>query len=295
VAPRRCGGLGLEAHDIGAVMSLSGLVLVLFQLFLYPLFASRFPTRRVFVAGLIMYAGLSAGLPFLSLLAPAGDEAHAANRANSSSHGGDGGEGGGSGVGAGAAWAGVLIGLVSLNSLGKCAGSMAYTSIFLVINNSAGDEYRGRVNGLGMSLGSGFKAAGPTLGAVLFAWSITGGPTSSVAQGGQGVPAPGADGQGVPAIGAGTLSAEGCGVSHLIGAHFTFNLCALLSILTAAAAERYLSPTHDEPSFGAGAAKGQIEPAEAEHGGERKATRSDRDTCRGTVGAGGGVVAPGAG
>lgn len=270
VAPRRCGGLGLEAHDIGAVMSISGLVLVVFQLFLYPLVAARFPTRRVFEVGLLVYGVLSAAMPFLALLAAEGDELHAAQPTNASAHAGGGGVGVGDGGGgsdgggaaAGAAWAVVLFGLISLNSLGKCAGSMAYTSIFLVINNSAGDEYRGRVNGLGMSAGSAFKAAGPTLGAVLFAWSITGGQ-------------PSADGQegAVVAVGAQPAAAEGCGASHLIGAHFTFNVCAVLSLLTAAAAQRWLSPDHDEPSFRAGAgAKGEIAPAAAENGEGRTPT-----------------------
>ena len=51
--------------------------------------------------------------------------------------------------------------------------SSMFTAVFMVINNSCTKAQRGRVNGLGMSFSSGFKAAGPAISAVTFAWSLT--------------------------------------------------------------------------------------------------------------------------
>ena len=61
------------------------------------------------------------------------------------------------------------------NALEKSLSSNCFTAVFLIINASCAPESRGRVNGLGMSVSSGFKAVGPTLGAVCFAWSLTNG------------------------------------------------------------------------------------------------------------------------
>ena len=65
--------------------------------------------------------------------------------------------------------------LLLWNGLGKGLTSSGFTASFLIINNSCRTDQRGRVNGLGMSLSSGFKAVGPMLGAVCYAWSLTNG------------------------------------------------------------------------------------------------------------------------
>jgi MFS family permease len=69
----------------------------------------------------------------------------------------------------------------------------------------------GKVNGLGMSLSSAFKAAGPTVGAVSFAWSLT-----------NGLPFP-------------------------FNVHFTFIFSGILAAITAAVAFLWLTPLNDKP------------------------------------------------
>ena len=63
--------------------------------------------------------------------------------------------------------------LVAHNSLIQGCSTVPFTSIFLIINSSCVKDQRGRVNGLGMTLSSIFKACGPPMGATVFAWSLT--------------------------------------------------------------------------------------------------------------------------
>ena len=87
-----------------------------------------------------------------------------------------------------------------------------FTAVFLIINNSCTRSQRGRVNGLGMSTSSGFKAVGPTLGAVAFAWSLTNGHEAP-----------------------------------LLNVYFTFLVCALLMISVAIVSELSFTAANDSP------------------------------------------------
>ena len=62
--------------------------------------------------------------------------------------------------------------LIAHNALLKCANNNNYTALFCCINNSCAATDRGAVNGLSMSIASAFKAAGPTMGASLFACAL---------------------------------------------------------------------------------------------------------------------------
>jgi hypothetical protein len=50
-----------------------------------------------------------------------------------------------------------------------------FTCIFTILNNSVPAEARGRMQGVAMTVGSLARAIGPTVGAELFAWSLTNG------------------------------------------------------------------------------------------------------------------------
>ena len=76
-----------------------------------------------------------------------------------------------------------------------------------------------------MSLSSGFKAAGPTLGSVAFAWSLT---------------------------------------SPSLDVHFTFAICALLAALTTALAWRSFLPPPCGPSVERAPAAAELAPARAD-------------------------------
>lgn len=55
------------------------------------------------------------------------------------------------------------------------SATTAFTSNFILINNSVPSEKRGAMNGLGMTLGSLGKSIGPAVGSVIFAWTLTNG------------------------------------------------------------------------------------------------------------------------
>jgi hypothetical protein len=67
--------------------------------------------------------------------------------------------------------------LVALISVNKAFVSGSFTTIAILNNNSISSEWRGRVGGLTMMVASVFKALGPSIGAVIFAWSLTNGYT----------------------------------------------------------------------------------------------------------------------
>lgn len=98
--------------------------------------------------------------------------------------------------------AALLPALLLHNAAAQGLTSTCFTAVFLLINDSCPVAARGRVNGLGMALSSAFKAVGPTLGAVSFAWSLNN------------------------------------GVGPPWDVHFTFLSCGLLSAICALAAAR---------------------------------------------------------
>lgn len=161
----------------GLLIAAGGFFLAVFQFVLFPLAARRLATTRLFTGSLALI-----GLVYLTtpLLASAG------------------------------AWRVPL--LLAWTALGKGVASFAFTSSFLIINNSCTSAERGRVNGWGMSLSSAFKAAGPTVGSVCFAWSLTNGIES-----------------------------------WLLDVHFAFFLCALIAGSTVALAMGSFTAKHDRP------------------------------------------------
>jgi len=169
-------------------MACSGAALVTFQFLLYPPLAARCAPFVMFARCAVLYAVIAAATPFLAPLDPRplplpleGGGAAEGLEAASGVWGGDEepalGRGGRSDGDGGAssppAWLRML--LAAHYSASKCVASGCYTSIFLIINDSVAPELRGRVHGLSMSLSSLCKAGGPTLGAVLFAWSLSSG------------------------------------------------------------------------------------------------------------------------
>ena len=118
--------------------------------------------------------------------------------------------------------------LLLQNLLNKAFTSTGFTAVFVIINNSCPSSHRGRVNGLAMTIASGFKAAAPMLGAVLFAWSLT-----------NGIHMP------------------------LLDVHFAFLTCGLSSLLVLAVARRNFTPANDRPLPDAGSSAEMARPSEA--------------------------------
>ena len=174
VAPVASGGLGWSASQVGSLQAMSGFFLAASNFLLFPLVSKRVPSTTLFQVCSGLSAVIIASTP---LIAPIGGR-----------------------------FPSLLMPLLLLHSSVKeFCSSTCFTAVFLVINNSCTKGQRGRVNGLGMSLSSAFKAVGPTLGSVSFAWSLT-------------------NGYGFP-----------------LDVHFTFLLCGIFAAATCAVACRSFS------------------------------------------------------
>ena len=142
VAPAASGGLGFESKTLGWLLSASGLSLLTYQLLVFPPLS-----RRVSIGRLCTLATLASGVLYgllPSILFAAGS-------------------------GRGGIWTLLLV----HSSLLRFALGTAFTCTFTLLNNSVPAEARGRMQGVAMTVGSGARALGPTLGSELFAWSLT--------------------------------------------------------------------------------------------------------------------------
>ncbi|CAN1143715.1 Protein ZINC INDUCED FACILITATOR-LIKE 1 [Linum perenne] len=136
VSPRKLGGLGYSTSGVGVVLSISGLALLLVQLFLYPYMERLLgPVKVSRIAGAMSIA-LLACYPFLSKL---------------------------NGI--------TLSLLLNCASILKnlLAVSIA-TGLSILQNNAVDQNQRGAANGIAMTGMSLFKAFGPAGGGALFSW-----------------------------------------------------------------------------------------------------------------------------
>ncbi len=143
LAPRDVGGLDITTSEIGAIMASIGVFLVLFQTFAYHRIAACFAgPLHVFRAAAVVWI---VAVLFMPSAAQVDDK-----------------------------W-GRIVATAVFNCVRNALGTAAFTSIFMMVNNSAPSAQRGSVNGLSMVVGSIGKAVGPAVGANLFAWSVTSG------------------------------------------------------------------------------------------------------------------------
>ena len=142
VAPAQSGGLELTSPQLGWVLSASGLALLGFQMIIFPPLSRRVSITRLCFFGCASSGVLYALLPFVTLLAEP---------------------------------ASVIAALLLQQSLLRCALGCCFTCTFTILNNSVPAESRGRMQGVAMTVGSIARAVGPTMGAELFAWSLTNG------------------------------------------------------------------------------------------------------------------------
>ncbi|CAL5420504.1 unnamed protein product [Camellia sinensis] len=139
VSPRSYGGLSYTTADVGEVLAVSGLGLLLFQLFLYPLVVRIVGPIMVSRIGAALSIPLLSSYPYIAML---------------------------SGVG--------LALVVSSASVLKNVLSVSITTgLFLLQNRAVSQEQRGAANGISMSAMSLFKAVGPAAGGSLFSLAQT--------------------------------------------------------------------------------------------------------------------------
>ena len=143
VAPVASGGLGWTPAQIGTLMSASGAFVATSNFVVFPLLSKRLSPATLFNGGCAICVVVYAVTPLLGRL-------HSQPTL-------------------------LLPLLLAHAALKEGSTSTAFTAVFLIINSSCSKAQRGKVNGMGMSLSSAFKAAGPALGAMSFAWSLTNG------------------------------------------------------------------------------------------------------------------------
>nr|BAE71198.1 putative transporter-like protein [Trifolium pratense] len=137
VSPPRLGGLSFTTDDVGNVLSISGLALVIYQLFIYPSVEKACgPIAFARITG-IFSIPLLQSYPFIAML---------------------------SGVS--------LYIVISIASMLKNVMSVTITTgLFLIQNRVVEQHQRGAANGISMTAMSLFKAIGPAAGGTILTWS----------------------------------------------------------------------------------------------------------------------------
>ncbi|XP_054816260.1 protein ZINC INDUCED FACILITATOR-LIKE 1-like isoform X2 [Prosopis cineraria] len=137
VSPLRLGGLNFTTNDVGNVLSISGLVLLMYQLFLFPVVEKACgPITLSRISGAITIPLLQS-YPFIALLS--GFTLH------------------------------LLI--TSASVLKYCLSQTIITGLMLLQNKAVEQHQRGAANGIAMTAMSIFKAVGPAGGGAILAWS----------------------------------------------------------------------------------------------------------------------------
>ncbi|KAJ3234076.1 hypothetical protein HDU78_006042 [Chytriomyces hyalinus] len=147
VSPPEDGGLGYTPSDVGICLSILGFVALYFQLVLYPSMSRSSNPVTLFQTGSVLCIVPYLMYPFISgVLAP--------SLQNST-----------------------LIWFIVLANLAmrQFCNVLCFTSIFIIINNSAADGNLGLVNGVAQTSAAFVRSIGPVLGGIMWAWSITNG------------------------------------------------------------------------------------------------------------------------
>lgn len=139
------GGLDWSASKVGTVASITGIVMIPYQIFVIPQLAASLGVRKLIVCAAALQIPFVFAMPFLR--APTvGVSAYSENT--------------------------LEIMTLLFRATQGLLGTTAFTAVFLLINNACQIHQRASVNGLSMAVASITKAVGPIAGSELFAWSI---------------------------------------------------------------------------------------------------------------------------
>uniref|UniRef100_A0A7S1GC97 Major facilitator superfamily (MFS) profile domain-containing protein n=1 Tax=Bicosoecida sp. CB-2014 TaxID=1486930 RepID=A0A7S1GC97_9STRA len=144
IAPVDAGGLGLDAGEIGTMLALGGLFMATFQIAFFPRVEKRLGPFRLAKLSMSASVAVILALPL----------SHAT-------------------VAGGASWPVTWATFIFSVFLKDALALAAFTSQFMMINNSVPSTRRGAVNGLAMTVASIGKSIGPAFAASVFAWSAT--------------------------------------------------------------------------------------------------------------------------
>ncbi|PON86770.1 Major facilitator [Trema orientale] len=130
VSPKKFGGLSYTTEDVGEVLAITGIALLVFQMFLYPVVETIFGTIMVCRVSGALTIPLLTSFPYIAFL---------------------------SGV--------TLFVVLNLaNMLKSFLAASLITGLFILQNKAVDQEQRGAANGISMTAMSLFKAVGPAVG-----------------------------------------------------------------------------------------------------------------------------------
>ncbi|KAF7824803.1 protein ZINC INDUCED FACILITATOR-LIKE 1-like [Senna tora] len=130
VSPRRLGGLDFSTDDVGDALSLAGVVLLLYQLFLYPSVERTWGPIKIARISALLSIPLLQSYPLIAMLS--GFVLH------------------------------LMINIASI--LKFCLSATIITGLFILQNRAVEQHQRGAANGISMTAMSVFKALGPAGG-----------------------------------------------------------------------------------------------------------------------------------
>lgn len=132
------GGLGFSTSKLSSPLAFGGFILVVWALFGFPWMHARLGAVKCTALGLIQTAPMALLIPCASL-----------------------------------SWAPPAVTMWLAMGFKAISGTNAFTGCIILVNTVAPKESLGAVNGVGQTLASAVRAAGPALGGLFWAWSLT--------------------------------------------------------------------------------------------------------------------------
>ncbi|CAI2185432.1 18279_t:CDS:2 [Funneliformis geosporum] len=146
VAKVHDGGLEYQAIDIAQSLTIMGMIHLSTQIYVYPWLARKISIIRLFHLGLLTYVPVYFAFPLINRLKSALTTPYSETI--------------------------VWYSLLFLLAARFMCNVMAYTSVMILLNNSATNEVLGVANGIGQMTCSFVRAIGPALGGFLWSWSL---------------------------------------------------------------------------------------------------------------------------
>lgn len=138
------GGLGWSSTDVGISLAFGGVFILLIQLVIFPIIQKRMGNLKLFQYSMLFQAPLMFIAPFIHDLLSEGQ------------------------------WA-VWLATIGHHFLRSICQTGAFTTVMVMINNSADSSSLGLVNGIAQSMASLVRGIGPALGGWLWRMSLKGG------------------------------------------------------------------------------------------------------------------------
>ena len=159
VNPPAFGGYCFKPEHVGNLMMVHAVIILPTNLSLFPYLSRRLGYTALFQATILTFAATSVVLPFVSSLpGPHRDSRDCSTLATLQ------------GLPMSATQAVALVVVTCVQTVSRI---MAFTTSFVLINNSCKADIRGAVNGAAQTLVAAARMIAPTLGGLLFQWSVS--------------------------------------------------------------------------------------------------------------------------